>query len=208
MKPKCRFNTCCLLKVAICLGLWGFLAGECHAQVGTPPVIAVQPLGATVSNGGMASFNVTAVSLTAMQFTWYCNSQKLSDSNVANVVVPLVGTISTLTLSNVTPAYAGNYWVKVQNAVGEVTSSYVALSVQPSRGSNALQVVLNGVGMMANGFKLQMTGPPGSNYIVEASTDLKNWVPIATNAAPAGSASCLDPQATNFACRYYRARLQ
>jgi len=62
--------------------------------------------------------------------------------------------------------------------------------------------------MTVNGFKIQLSGPAGSNYVIQASSDLKNWIPIATNAAPTGSISYTDAAAKNLALRYYRAKIQ
>jgi hypothetical protein len=33
-------------------------------------------------------------------------------------------------------------------------------------------------------FHLRLTGPPGSNAVVEVSTNLQNWTPIQTNTLP------------------------
>jgi hypothetical protein len=120
-----------LQKTAICLIMLGFLVAKSQAQIGVPPVIVVQPLGTTVQNGGTAVLTATAVSLTSMNFNWLFNGQPVSSANsrVVNIVVPSVGTVSTLTVSNLIPANAGNYSVRVVNGVGSVTSSNAALSV-------------------------------------------------------------------------------
>jgi len=44
--------------------------------------------------------------------------------------------------------------------------------------------------------------------VVQASTDLKKWIAISTNAAPTGTVSFTDTAATNLAYRYYRAVVQ
>ncbi len=55
-------------------------------------------------------------------------------------------------------------------------------------------------------FEIQLRGAVGSTYIVEATSDFSAWIPIATNAVPAGSVlPIIDSAATNFACRFYRA---
>jgi len=58
-------------------------------------------------------------------------------------------------------------------------------------------------------FQFQLTGQIGSNYVIQASTNLTTWIRLATNAI-SGSGSFLfnDPSATNFSQRYYRALLQ
>ena len=126
-------------------------------------------------------------------------------TTVLNVIVPLVGTVSTLTVKNISTDSAGNYSMKVVNGVGSVTSSNAALVVLLSTASN---IVTTGTGKLASGFKIQLSGPPGSNYVIQASTDLKNWTPIATNAAPTGSISYTDAAAKSLSSRYYRAKIQ
>ena len=94
------------------------------------------------------------------------------------------------------------------NGVGSVASSNATLIVLASTVSNVLNIVSSGTGMTANGFQIQLSGPSGSNYVIQASTDLKNWVPISTNAAPTGSVSYTDAAAINLPFRYYRAMVQ
>jgi hypothetical protein len=52
------------------------------------------------------------------------------------------------------------------------------------------------------GFSFNLTGTPGSFYIVEVSTNLVNWVPMLTNAAPF---NFVDSNASKFSCRFYQA---
>jgi hypothetical protein len=196
--------------VAVCLVFFGFLTAKSDAQIGTPPIIAVQPLGLAVQNGGTAILTTTAVSISTMKFYWLFNDEPVPTSNttVVNVNVPLVGTVSTLTVENVRAASAGKYSVRIVNGVGSVASSNATLIVLASTVSNVLNIVSTGTGMTANGFQLQLSGPSGSNYVIQASTDLKNWVPISTNAAPTGSVSYTDAAAINLPFRYYRAMVQ
>jgi hypothetical protein len=60
-------------------------------------------------------------------------------------------------------------------------------------------------GFLANGqFELGFTGAVGSNYVLQASTNLINWTPLSTNLALTNFFNLLDPNATNFPSRYYR----
>jgi len=52
------------------------------------------------------------------------------------------------------------------------------------------------------GFSFNLTGTPGSFYVVEVSTNLVNWLPVLTNAAPF---NFVDSNASNFSCRFYQA---
>jgi uncharacterized protein (TIGR03790 family) len=54
------------------------------------------------------------------------------------------------------------------------------------------------------GFKLRISNPGGSPYIIQSSTNLLNWVSICTNAS-GGAGDFNDDRATNSARRFYRA---
>jgi len=54
-------------------------------------------------------------------------------------------------------------------------------------------------------FQAQFFAAPGSNYVLEASTNLMDWTPIVTNPAIATNVlNFVDPNASNFTRRYYR----
>jgi hypothetical protein len=54
-------------------------------------------------------------------------------------------------------------------------------------------------------FQFQLSGPLGTNYIVQASTNLVNWIPIAVAVIPtSGVTNIVDPYATNYSRRFYR----
>jgi hypothetical protein len=55
-----------------------------------------------------------------------------------------------------------------------------------------------------NGFQLAFEGIPGSNYVLEATTNFSTWTPISTNNAVTNFFNLFDPSATNFPCRFYR----
>ncbi len=51
---------------------------------------------------------------------------------------------------------------------------------------------------------LFFTGTSGQTYVLQASTNLVNWVNVTTNIAPAGIFEIVDPQAAQFKSRFYR----
>src|SRR5204863_6493320 len=81
------------------------------------PAILAQPQSMTVTNGGTASFSVTANG-TALNYQW-----RLNAGNIAGA------TNSSLTLTSVQPAQAGSYTVLVSNWVGAVPSDPGSLIV-------------------------------------------------------------------------------
>jgi hypothetical protein len=59
---------------------------------------------------------------------------------------------------------------------------------------------------LANGiFTFRFYGEPGTNYVTQASTNLVNWVPLATNQISAlGYLEFTDISSTNYDRRFYR----
>jgi hypothetical protein len=52
---------------------------------------------------------------------------------------------------------------------------------------------------------LHVVGTTGSRYVIQASSNLMDWVPLATNDAPEGWLDYTDTDATNAWLRFYRA---
>ena len=53
--------------------------------------------------------------------------------------------------------------------------------------------------------EVELSGSPGRNYIIQASANLADWVPISTNKIVSGPATVLDPSFVNQPSRFYRA---
>src|SRR5204863_3934379 len=68
---------------------------------------------------------------------------------------------------------------------------------------------LDAVERLNNGaFLLQLTGEPGRQYAIDASTDFVDWFALKTNSAGRdGTVDFLDATATNYTRSFYRARL-
>ena len=56
-------------------------------------------------------------------------------------------------------------------------------------------------------FQFTVTGPADSNLVISASTDLQNWLPLATNPLTGGTLTFTDTLSPNFPSRFYRATL-
>ncbi len=207
-----------LQKIAICLLFLGFFGAKTFAGLGPPPTIVVQPLDITVQNGGTAVFTVVASGglLDAPTFTWFynTNSQISQSSNITvQTINGLLGALlgdseSILTITHVNTNNAGIYSVKVKDSGGTTTSDYVLLSVLPPPVAVPIHILSPTAGLTAAGFNLSLSTPTSSNVVIEASSDLTNWVPIYTNLDSTGSISFMDTSATNYPYRYYRAHTQ
>src|SRR5207248_286229 len=65
-----------------------------------------------------------------------------------------------------------------------------------------------GIGFNGGQFGFNLTGPAGQSVVVEASTDLMNWLPLWTNTFTVPAAlSFSDPQSRLYSNRFYRAHL-
>ena len=90
---------------------------EGAAPVGSP-TITTQPAAQTAAVGGSATFSVTATGDATLTYQWSRD----------DVVLPSAQS-ATLTLSSLTAADVGNYFVVVKNALGSATSVAVSLTI-------------------------------------------------------------------------------
>ena len=56
-------------------------------------------------------------------------------------------------------------------------------------------------------FGFDVSGPSGASVVIQASTDLKTWIPLQTNLLGGGPFYFSDPQCTTNVQRFYRAQL-
>ena len=153
-----------------------------------PPAITAQPQSQTVSQGSNVTLTVAATGTPVPSYQWRTNT------------INFPGQISgSLTVSNFQSAKAGNYDVVVANTAGSVTSSVATLYLNsPARFGN--------FGITATGgFTATLLGAANTNYVIQASSNLVNWIPIATNKSPYGVISVTDTNGQNYPGRFYRA---
>jgi uncharacterized repeat protein (TIGR01451 family) len=97
------------------------------------------------------------------------------------------------------------------------SATVTAAEVDLNSDNNGSQTVTTVVGLLpthlaastlkTNGsFQLTLTGQAGQTYVIQASTNLVNWVPIATNTLNVtGTYKYIDTNSPSFNQRYYRA---
>ncbi len=57
---------------------------------------------------------------------------------------------------------------------------------------------------VAGNFEFDINGPAASGYVIHASTNLVNWIPIQTNSPFTGTFHFVDPAGTTLPARFYR----
>jgi hypothetical protein len=165
-------------------------SAEAVAMVGQPPQITGQPQGLVVTPGSDVSFEVTAIGSEPLAFAWRFNGSPLASQSG-----------SVLSLSQVQVSESGDYSAVVTDAAGLSATSAVArltVTLPPQ-----LVLDLGGTGSLS----FQAAAPPGIHFLIEASTNLANWLPVQTNSTGAGWIEYIDPDSANFPRRYYRAWL-
>jgi pectate lyase len=159
----------------------------------TAPFIVAQPQNVSVAASQSATFTVLAGGTANLSYRWYFNT---------NTPVPNA-TNAILTLANVQNANAGVYTVVVTNIAGTVTSTNAILAVS---GGGSPQPQLSGL-VFANGtFSLTVSGGSGSDFIIQASTNLIDWVNLYTNLSVTPF-TFGDSNAGNFGQQFYRIKV-
>ena len=93
-----------------------------------PVAITTQPADQTVGVGATATFSVFATGTPPLVYQWLFDGSPLTNG-IQNGVRISGATNATLTITNVQPAYEGNYSVLVTNPANSVTSSNALLTV-------------------------------------------------------------------------------
>jgi uncharacterized repeat protein (TIGR03803 family) len=128
----------------------------------SPPRITTQPASQTVVAGTTDSFTVTASGDQPLSYQWQENGVNLTDGGSISG-----STTSSLTISNVTLANAGNYSVIVSNPVFALSSTSAALTVvpvTPPGASMSSLVLFNGTSQGAFPFAGLIEGRDGNLY--------------------------------------------
>jgi hypothetical protein len=159
---------------------------EISAVVGSngSVVITSQPASQSVAQGQPASFTVAATG-SSLAYQWNFNG-----NTIPNATSP------TLTLSNTAASQAGTYSVNVSGAGGNAASTPATLTVYATAAAS-----LAAPAAPAGQFAVAVSGVPGYQYVVQASTDLVNWVSLQTNSAPF---NFVDSNASQYSQRFYR----
>jgi hypothetical protein len=111
----------------------------------------------------------------------------------------------TLVLNNVSAANVGVYDLVVSNPYGSVTSSVVNLLI-----TTTVPVILSSpqATVGSTNFTILLSGPAGSNYVLQVSTNLTYWSSVSTSTMPVSGSITLTNAITGYNRRFYRVYLQ
>ncbi len=161
------------------------------------PQITQQPTNVVALTNTTATMSVVVSGKAPFKYQWKFNGVNITGATKA-----------TLTLSNVKSSQSGGYTVQVSNAYGAVNSATAQLLVTNRITVTSLATIITPIAptistpvKSGNQFSFNITGTSGSQYVVQATSDLVNWVPVYTNTAPF---TFVETNAAGFNQRFYR----
>jgi hypothetical protein len=169
-----------------------------------PPYITAQPVGGqsvNPTNGSVVKFSVTAGGNSPLAYQWYFNnsaSYSGATTLVDNVTHYTNSTTSQVTITNLTTADTGYYFVVITNNYGSATSALASLTVvQVTPGVMGFTNLLNG--------QLQLVW--SFSGMLQTATNVTGPYVTVTNAGLPVTASPYTISLTNSQ-QYYRVRQQ
>jgi hypothetical protein len=153
------------------------------------PAILQGPQNQTVAAGNSAFLGALASGGPPLSYQWYTGGSPIPNA-----------TNSSLFLTGLTAAQAGNYSLLVTNPYGTAsTGATLTVTNPPPKSLFAAPVSLGGGGAL-----LSLNVAAGNNYEFQASTNLHDWVTLGSFFAMSTNALCFDSAAATAPCRFYR----
>jgi hypothetical protein len=157
--------------------------------LGIPPTYTQPPTNVLAPLGGSVTLNAqSATGVPTPSFQWLGNGSILLGANN-----------STMTLNNIQLADAGPYSIVLSNFTGSVTGMVANVTVVVPLDLMLTKVQTNGSS------EFRLTGTASHGFVLQASTNLANWLALFTNPTPGVALNFLDVTSTNFPMRFYRA---
>jgi fibronectin type 3 domain-containing protein len=133
-----------------------------------------------------------AVSTNVAGYKIYYGTQSLSYSNSI-----AAGNVTNLTVAGFCPGKTYYFSATTYDSAGNESS----FASETSYTVPSVPATLGNVARTGGQFSFLVSGNSGSNYVVQASSDLINWVPVTTNTAPF---VFTDTNMAAFCKRFYR----
>jgi hypothetical protein len=154
--------------------------------------LATAPVSQIVSNGAKLTLTAVAVGTPPVTYQWRLNGQDLSDGP------NMSGThSSSLIISSLTDGLQGQYTLVTANGFSTNESAPALVFF-----GNPPQFIRSWVSRGV--FNAQLACLARTNYVIEASSDLKTWSTVKTSSDAFGYITLTDPVTTTN--RFYRAR--
>jgi hypothetical protein len=171
----------------------GTLIGAPSSLTVIDPVITNQPKNQAVAPGVEPGFAVGASGSAPLNYQWQYNGTTISGA-----------TNSSLTFTNLPSNVAGFYQVLVTSPYGSVTSSIATLSILGFPVSFVTST--DGISFANGQLSAPLTDLTGQGpVVIQASTNLIDWLPILTNPPAFGQMLFTIPSGTNYPFRFFRA---
>jgi T5SS/PEP-CTERM-associated repeat protein len=153
--------------------------------------ITGQPQSRTVTNGGTATFVVTAMGIPPLGYQWHFNGDAIAGAVSASLL-----------LENVNASNAGSYSVVVSDVSGSAASSVALLRV-------LVEPQITDVSFANDTAAVSFASLNGLIYVVEYKNQLLdvNWIPLSATPGTGGSLTVRDLSA-NVPTRFYRVRVE
>ena len=167
--------------------LWGEVSSSAYVQVLSPPKILQQPRDLVAGLGGDLLLGVQVLGTPPVTYQWFKNGRA-----IAGAEGPALHT------GDLGASDEGIYKVVVGNAYGEVESREAVVTI-----GAGLMVRMNDEGVAVIMLRTKIDGI----WVVEASSDLKEWVEVNAMKTTDGVAETTDIRSLINEMRFYRAQL-
>ncbi|HTV40409.1 MAG TPA: hypothetical protein VMF08_07535 [Candidatus Sulfotelmatobacter sp.] len=214
MEETIRIDRSGLRKMVIFLVFGLFFMANAKAGL-LAPSLTVSPATTNVSKGDtvticvQSSVTIGVLSSISCQFSGGSFPTNASFTAVGGgALIDLGGSVdAVLTITNFSAATAGTYTFS-SSTVGLLGGLLTSTATTKMSVTPTVTGMTSGSTMTSKGFKIQFSGPTGSNLVIQASTDMKHWTPICTNVITGGTVTWTDAAAMTMPGRYYRAMLK
>jgi hypothetical protein len=185
-----------------------------------PPQIQVASGSNTIANGQSAPVNFGSVQQgqTGLAITFSINNIGGQDLALGAITVPTGFIVRQNPPASLAPGGQGAFVVQLDSSSTGTNSGLISIAnSDPSNAPFTFELTgivtppppkqLTEMNMNTNGvFSFSLNGPVGSNYVVQVSSNLVNWVTFSFNTIPAsGSVSITDLTTHAYSRRFYRA---
>jgi hypothetical protein len=162
---------------------------ELYAYEADMPLISQQPIERIVLAGASTTFSVAATARHPLTYQWSRNGVPIPEATKAMIEI-----------QDAQPTAAGTFAVLIGNGFTSTRSAEAKLVIV----SSAINMSSD-FGFKAGQFGFNISGSAGEIIIIDATTNLLNWIPLQTNTL-SQTFYFQDPASSAFAFRYYRLR--